>query len=152
MLLMFGFDLISSFWISIAGRSPACLPSRLINTVLSAVIFGEGTGAKLISLRARRPLSETSESIVDCMSDITERPPLCKSRIPVKKQSSLVWIISKITPCVGFGRSVSSFSLRVSRSLVVFVPPPPPPSGGGARRRRFFMQGTDRESERERTI
>ena len=87
---MFGFDLMSSFWISIAGRSPTCLPSRLINTVISAVIFGEGTGAKLISPRAQRPLSETSESIVDFMSDVTEKPPLFKSRIPVKKQSSLV--------------------------------------------------------------
>ena len=61
---MFGFALIISFWISIAGRSPTCLLSRLINTVLSAVIFGEGTGARLIFASSCRPLAETSESMV----------------------------------------------------------------------------------------
>ena len=83
MLLMFGFALIISFWISTAGRSPTCL--------LSAVIFGEGTGARLNFASSCRPLRETSESMVDCMSDVTEKPPLFMSGIPVKKQSSLVW-------------------------------------------------------------
>ena len=118
-LFMFGFDLMSSFWISIAGRSPRCLPSRLINTVLSAVIFGKGTGAKLISHSAQRPLRDISESIVDCMSVVRKKkPPLFKSRLPVRSQSSLVCVISKMSSCVGFG-SVSS----LSQSLVVFVPP-----------------------------
>ena len=113
MLFMFGFDLTSSFWISIAGRSPTCLPSRLINTVLSAVIFGEGNGAKLISPSARRPLREISESIVDCMSVVREKPRCFKSRIPVRKQSSFVCAISKMSSCVGFG-SVLSLSRSVS--------------------------------------
>ena len=65
---------------------------------------------------------ETSESMVDCMSDVTEKPPLFMSRIPVKKQPSLVWVISKMSSWVGLW-SVSTFSLRVSRSLVVFLPP-----------------------------
>ena len=143
MLLMFGFALIISFWISIAGRSPTCLLSRLVNTVLSAVILGEGTGARLIFASSCWPLRETSVSMVDCMSDVTEKPPLLMYRIPVKKQSSLVWVISKMSSWVGLW-SVSSFSLRVSRSLVVFVPP-----WGGASR-RFFMQGTDRERVREK--
>ena len=74
MLLMFVFDLMILVCFSIVGRTPTCLPSRLINTVLSAVIFDEGTGFKLISLSARLPSRETSESIVDCMSVITEKP------------------------------------------------------------------------------
>ena len=127
MLFKFGFVLTSSFWISIAGRSPTCLPSRLINTFLSAVIFVKGTGAKLISPSARRPLREISESIVDCMSVVREKPPLFKSRIPVRKQSSFVCVISKMSSCVGFG---SELSLSRSLSLVVLVLP----SGGGASR------------------
>ena len=75
--------------------------------------FWRGTGAKLISPSARRPLREISESIVDCMSVVREKPPLFKSRIPVRKQSSLVRVISKMSSCVGFG-SVLSLSRSVS--------------------------------------
>ena len=49
----------------------------------------------------------------DCMSDVTEKPPLFMSRIPVKKQSSLVWVISKMSSWVGL-RSASSFSLKLA--------------------------------------
>ena len=129
---MFGFDLMSSFWISIAGRSPTCLPSRLINTVLSAVIFGEGTGAKLIFASSCRPLCESRESIVVCMSVVMEKFPLFRSREAVRKQLSLVCVVWKISSCVGFG-CMLSFGLNVSRNLVVLVPP----SGGGGASRVF---------------
>ena len=69
------------------------------------------------------------------MSVVMEKPPLFKSQIPVKKQSSLVCVISKMSLCVGFG-SVSSLSRSVSLSLVVFVPP----SGGGGSSRVFHAR------------
>ena len=61
------------------------------------MIFGEGTGARLIFASSCPTLRETSESMVDYMSDVTEKPPLFMSRIPVKKQSSLMRVISKMS-------------------------------------------------------
>ena len=99
-------------------------------TILSAVIFGEGTGAKLIFASSCRPLCETRESIVVCMSVVMEKFPLFRSRKAIRKQLSLVCVVWKISSCVGFG-NVLSFGLSVSRSLVVLVPPS---GGGGASR------------------
>ena len=83
---MFGFDVKSSFWISIAERSPTYLLSRLINTVRSAIIFGEGTSANLIFASSRLPLWETRESIVECMSVVMEMPPLFKGSVYLKNR------------------------------------------------------------------
>ena len=132
MLFMFGCDLMSSFRISIAGRSPTCLP---INTVLSAVIFGKGTGAKLIFASTCRPLCETRDSIVVCKSVVMEKFPLFRSHTAVRKQLSLVCEVWKISSCVGFG-SVLSFGLNVIRNLVVLVPL----SGGGGASRVFHAR------------
>ena len=124
MLLMFGFALIISFWISIAGRSPTCLLMLQSADKRRPLCrdFWRRDWCQVDFCQFFSAFGETSESMVDCMSDVTEKPPLFMSRIPVKKQSSLVWVISKMSSWVGLW-SVSSFSLRVSRSLVVFVPP-----------------------------
>ena len=56
---------------------------QLINNVLSAVIFGEGTSGKLIFPSTwRRPLREISESIIDCMSVVRKKPLLFKCLTP----------------------------------------------------------------------
>ena len=49
------------------------------------------------------------------MSVVREKPPLFESRIPVRKQSSFVCVISKMSSCVGFG-SVLSLSRSVTMS------------------------------------
>ena len=122
MLYSFLFDLVSSFWISVAGPSPTYLLSRLINKVRSAIIFCDWAGAKLSFASSCWSLWETRGSIIDCMSVVMEISPLCRSLMPIKKQLSLVCVVRKISSCDGFG-SVLSFNLSVSRSLVVFMLP-----------------------------
>ena len=115
---------MSSFWISIAGRSPKYLISRLINTVRFAIIFGEGTGANLIFVSSCWPLWETRESMVDCMFVVIKIPPLFKSRLPGKNQSSLVCVVRKISSCDGFD-SVLFFCLKLMLVEVWFSWCPP---------------------------
>ena len=134
-----GFECCSSVFISSAVLLPTCLGSPLINAVLSARSFGVVAVSKLSLASSSLPLSDVSWSIVAGRPVNTVNPPLGRSFSPVRKNLSLVWVISKICDWVGFGL-LESLIFRVSLR-VVFTNRLPPPGGGHGPFLSFGSQG-----------